>query len=435
MKELTVEEKFAKALLKLRQIRPFFSAIYEVIEKEAVSYVDTMGVTCNKIVYNAKYVDNETFKEFMFDIMHEISHIALMHVVRLEKRDLLLWTIACDLYVNKLLAEEFGLQQGISMPNDEIEMGKGSLYDNKLDVDIDIVEEIYQRLAKQAEAQGYFSEVVLDSDDVQYKEYKLDTSNNPDLYNNFITIRRDMKFDMINNGEDSNHQEDQNKRIIIDAKTRMEMMGDKTAGTTTSKIETLVNKLLESKVDWRKLLRKYCIQYKSRDLSFSSPDKRMFYQDAIYPGESSESEDILKNVKICIDTSGSISTDDLGHFLYQVEQLTKTFKTSAEIINWDTEIECVAPLDNLNVGIPNIDTYKVIGRGGTDPSCLFEYFDSKKCKVKPFVVLVFTDGYIPDLENYKWKNKYKNTIWIMTKDYNEKFKPPFGKLAFAEFTK
>lgn len=85
MKELTVEEKFAKALLKLRQIRPFFSAIYEVIEKEAVSYVDTMGVTCNKIVYNAKYVDNETFKEFMFDIMHEISHIALMHVVRLEK--------------------------------------------------------------------------------------------------------------------------------------------------------------------------------------------------------------------------------------------------------------------------------------------------------------------------------------------------------------
>lgn len=48
---------------------------------------------------------------------------------------------------------------------------------------------------------------------------------------------------------------------------------------------------------------------------------------------------------------------------------------------------------------------------------------------------MFTDGYIPDLENYKWKNKYKNTIWIMTKDYNEKFKPPFGKLAFAEFTK
>lgn len=75
------------------------------------------------------------------------------------------------------------------------------------------------------------------------------------------------------------------------------------------------------------------------------------------------------------------------------------------------------------------------GRGGTNPDCLFEYFDSKKCKIKPIVTLVFTDGFIGgNQDRPKWKKKYKDTIWIMTKDYDKNFKPAFGQLAIARFS-
>jgi predicted metal-dependent peptidase len=81
--------------------------------------------------------------------------------------------------------------------------------------------------------------------------------------------------------------------------------------------------------------------------------------------------------------------------------------------------------------LTNID---VKGGGGTNPRCLFEYFDSKQCKVKPDLVLIFTDGYFwSDTIENKWIRKYKNTIWVMSEYYNKEFKPDFGKVTQAEF--
>lgn len=427
MKKLTVEEKFAKAVLKLRNLRPFYSSLYEAIEKVEVEYIDTIGVTCDKIIYNKKYIDKLEFEEFMFDTLHELSHIALMHVVRRENRDPFLWNIACDLYVNKMISEEFRVVPGIYRDSDIIKITPTIVFDQYMDINEEIVEDIYNRIEKQANEQGYFS-------CTENKTYVFDTSKHPDRYHNYIRINRQSCSDLVDNGEDKNRQEDKNRKVIIDAKTRAEMSGgssNNNIGCGTGKLEELIDKLLESKVDWKKLLRKYCIQYKSKDISFSSPDKRMFYQDVIYPGEHSESEEVLKNVKLCIDTSGSISKEDLGYFIGQVGQLLKTFKTSAELINWDTEIESIRNIqDNQILGE---EARKVKGRGGTDASCLFEYFDSKQCKIKPFVVVVFTDGYIPIIKNSKWQKRYKNTIWIMTKDHNNEFNPPFGKKAYANF--
>jgi predicted metal-dependent peptidase len=160
------------------------------------------------------------------------------------------------------------------------------------------------------------------------------------------------------------------------------------------------------------------------------PDKRMFYQDAIYPGQDVSADNKLKNVKICIDTSGSISQLDLQRILGQVLDLLKQFKVTAELICWDAEAYSMGQLTS-EIQIPNAD---LVGGGGTDPNCVFKYFESKDCKIKPFVTLIFTDAYF-SMDNFKdsYKKKYKNTIWIMTEDHDDDFKPPFGKVAFAKF--
>ena len=53
--KLDVEQKFAKALVRLRKERPFYSAIYESLERiEENDKVDTIGVNTKQIVYNSK---------------------------------------------------------------------------------------------------------------------------------------------------------------------------------------------------------------------------------------------------------------------------------------------------------------------------------------------------------------------------------------------
>lgn len=453
--KLDVDQKFARALVKLRSIRPFYSAVFETIPHIESKSIETMGVTVNKLKYNYDFCDKLQFEEFMFVVLHEIGHIALMHVARCEHRDPILWNLACDLYVNKMLAEEFDLKPGVYNSHERnlsIKMPEFCLYCSSLDLDVDFVERIYECFAGQAKQNGYFDKGAYETDDKEDNDKKYEftyTGSSKDTeedsfcscddeerkkYETFkITISKAKKFtlcdDLIDDGSDSVQKDNDAKRILSEAKMRYDMTA-KNAGYGAGRLLFEVEALLKSRVDWKKLLRKYCINFRMKDTSFNTPDKRMYYQNAIYPGQTSENQSVLKDVKVCIDTSGSMSDEDLAYIMGQVLDLTKQFKTFADIIAWDAEVESVQSLN----GTAQVHT-KLKGRGGTDAGCVFQYFDSKECKVKPFVTLVFTDGYFDvDEFNPKWKRKYANTVWVMTRNYNADFKPPFGKLAFAKFS-
>ena len=57
IEQLTLEQKFAKVLVNLRSLRPFYSAIYEVMEKIPSKVIPTCGVTSNKMYYNEEFLD------------------------------------------------------------------------------------------------------------------------------------------------------------------------------------------------------------------------------------------------------------------------------------------------------------------------------------------------------------------------------------------
>lgn len=424
--DFTVDEKFAKVVVDLRRVRPFYSAVYEAMPKQESEIVDTMGVNSTHLTFNRKFVEKISYGEFLFTILHEIAHVALIHVSRRGDRNPQIWNIACDLYVNKLLCDEFSVYPGGISNELKMEVPKGIMYTNTLNTDTEIVEEIYIELMKQFDQQG-------NEGGVKHLRYKGSLAGTE--WEAFM-IPNDMPKDLIDDGKDKNQQDSNCKRILVDAKTRYEMSssGSKSYSDEKGKLKFLVDAILESKIDWKKLLRKYCILYKSTEVSFKNPDKRMYYQSAIYPGAGDESTEVLRNVKVCVDTSGSMSDEDLSYILGQIRQLMMQYDTTAEMICWDAGVESTTILDsNSNFGEKQ---KSLAGRGGTDPTCLFEYFDSKACKVKPFVVLIFTDGYFeqPALTPIQ-RRKYKNTIWVMTRDYNKDLNPTIGKLAFAEFDK
>lgn len=439
---LTVEEKLAKVVIDLRQMKPlgFYSAVWETIKKVQSTSIKTIGVSSNTLTYNPEFVDNRAYKQFLFIALHEIGHIALMHSARRGNRHPELWNIACDLYVNSMICKE--INSNLSQYSKMIEIPTDMQYTDTLDTSVEIVDDIYDNLYEQAKYNGYLVHKSINNDGTYYFEYtgklygkKYETI----LFDHGAQGYSACPGDLVNNGDDENQQMNDARQIVTEAKTRHEMRNSDSsstdAGAFAGRLEALVSKLLESKIDWRKLLRKYCIQYVTKDISYKTPDKRMYYQSAIYPGLTSESEEILKDVKVCIDTSGSMSDTDLAYVMGQVKSLMNTYKTKAEVLSWDTEVEGSFEVDSDISNIKKSNTYTLYGRGGTDPKCLFEYFDSPKCKVKPFVTLIFTDGYFGDIElTPRQKRLYKNTIWIMTREYNVAFKPPVGKIAYAKFS-
>lgn len=436
---LTVEQKFAKAMIDLRKHRPFYSAIYEVMDKIEDESIGTMGVNNTQFRYSPKFVDGLSYPEFLFVLLHEIGHISLMHVVRRGNRDPKLWNLAADLYVNKLIAEEFSIVPGKSAANVSITMPTDGCWCESLNIDEEFTEDIYESFYEQSKNNGYLKDIMnnadyndIESDDnitledgseigkhkTYHFEYSGKNSGKPFDINMDVDV---FSKDLLEANGDKIKQENDAKRLLSNAVTRHAMLGQE-AGNTPGKLEVLVNNMLKSHIDWRKWLRKYCIKAKSTDSTFSNPDKRMFYQSAIYPGQSTDENNTIKGIKVCIDTSGSISDEDLAYFMGQIYSMTKQFKIDAEVIAWDTEMySCGTIKPNIN-----FNELDLAGRGGTDPTCLFEYFDSKSCKVKPIVTLIFTDGFWYMDENKSWAKKYKDTLWVLTKDAQKDFKPPFG---------
>ena len=422
--EMTVEQKFAKAMLNLRELRPFYSAVYEVIEKRESTQIETIGVGTNDMAYNHDFIDKTEFNEFIFIILHEIAHIALMHVSRREHRDAKLWNVACDIYVNKVLSNEFRIHPGErrSVNGIDIKMPTNCLFCDTIDTEKDFVEDMYESLEEQANKNGY-------NQGSNGEKYVFRVGNNSNNRGKLVEISKDSETDLIDNGDDSNVKQQKSEKVVADAIVRIDMSSSN-QGNQEGGLIVLARKRLESHLDWKKLLRRYLISACRSDSSFSRPDKRMFYQKAIYPGQIQDEINSIKGIKICIDTSGSISDEDIEHFCGQVYSLTKQFNIDAELIYWDSDIQSTGEFKDYRE-FERVDIY---GRGGTDPSVIFNYFDSKKCKVKPVVTLIFTDGFF-SVSNISalQRKKYKDTIWIMTKNSNKSFDVPFGKKAEVKF--
>ena len=197
--------------------------------------------------------------------------------------------------------------------------------------------------------------------------------------------------------------------------------------------EAYVDKELAPKVDWRTVLLNRLVALRSDEKSLSTPDRRFAYRKVYIEGETNQDE-LLRDIKICVDTSGSMSDQDLAIAFEQIHQLLRTYRVEAELIFWDDGIQSVQPFDDKKSF--DVAKYKATGRGGTDPDCVFELFNSREyrlgIKSKPALIIMFTDGYFNG-PSEKYKAKFgRDTLWIISGDKpnsKSRFDPPFGRVA------
>ena len=198
-------------------------------------------------------------------------------------------------------------------------------------------------------------------------------------------------------------------------------------------VEAFVESELVPKVNWRSIVKNRLIASVSDETSLSTPDRR-FIQSGLYVEGRNIEETKLEGIKLCIDTSGSMSDIDIAIAIHQIMQLCKQYNTQADLVYWDDGIQDIVPYAQLTK--KDLEHYRATGRGGTNPNCIFAEFSKPEYlrgkKVKASLIVIFTDGYIAEV-NPKYKRLFgKDTIWVLCGTGSmpkEQFKPTFGRIA------
>ncbi len=481
---MTVEQKLARSVLKMKATHAFYFAIYSLLKRIESEDLPTMGVTATELHYNPKFVAELDESELNFINLHEVCHVAMIHSVRGKGKNHTIFNVACDYYVNKVLCEEFTLVPGreVVINGVSIKCPSDLLYNDNVDIVKDTPEIIYEELMQSIEKNNpSFLGQGQDQGNQRNSpggsggsgENKEDEENNGDNQdgsggegkNKEDNIGKQSKGQG-NTGEETGEQSGGGNSgtskgndagqgsgdevecdfrgdkikikkvytdLIIDdsgdkskeahqGKTLVERARLKSRGVGGCQLERLVEEILAPKIDWKRLFRNQLKELNVQISTFSSPDRRYLGRGMYMPGPKKLEAEKLKGVKVCIDTSGSMTANELGECFTQVKDMLKTFELDAEVIYWDWEIENKDKFKSLK----EFRAIKPKGGGGTNPSCVFEYFESRECKDKPSVVIMFTDGEFGEVK-VSSKRKYKDTIWVIKN--NKGFTAPFGKVA------
>lgn len=176
----------------------------------------------------------------------------------------------------------------------------------------------------------------------------------------------------------------------------------KSRGNVPGAIKQIIDEIMESKVNWRAILRNFVAKRRSTKKS-PTWRKRNRRLGTLQPGNKKNRK---LNLTVAIDTSGSVSDKELALFTGEIQ---KIYQNGADI----TVIECDAAVQNVYEYTKKLQksggmTFK--GRGGTDFRPVFEHImNPEKTKAKPDAVIFLTDGYGPAPNVFKIP-----TLWCLT---------------------
>lgn len=391
--EMSIDDKFLKGFLSLTKLNPFLGIEFSSMKKyDKSERIPTIGVS-DCIYYNSDFLQSLPEAEFNFVLMHELYHVALLHPARIGTRNRELFNIACDYYVNSLIATEYNLPRDgtPTMVNGvQLLLSSQGVYDTCYDNTQMTVEEIYDSLVD---------------------AYGLDES---------VAIAKRI-LDATHIGSDISPADASTLTQIVE-QALSTSAGYDVIGSSSDFIRK-VKATIVKPIKWQNILRKYLRSMVEVETSLSSPDKRYIYRDTILPGEYNVNNDAITDVVIAVDVSGSVSDEMINKTLGQIRHLLKDVSFNGSVLCWDTEVTSFEPLTSKS----KVDKIKIVGYGGTTPECVFNYY--KEHKLEPALTIFITDGFF-HISSNSIPKKYRDIVWLIYCDSNnslESFKPPFGK--------
>lgn len=349
----------AKIQLMARPDSAFFTTICFSLRHYFDDTIPTACTDGKKIMFNTKFFMDLDHEERIFLLLHETMHAAYLHMERFQEgmcHDRA--NIAMDHVINLQL-----IDRGFKMP-------KGGHADQQ-----------YAGLS--------WEEV-----------YKL-LPNNPG---------KPMMQDLIPGTGDPAEAQRAMEDILVRASIQSKIAQDK-PGTIPGEIEIFLNRLLNPKLPWNRILQKYLQAFAKNDYTWRKPNRRYFPRHHL-PSLYSES---LMNIAVAVDTSGSVSDADFLRFVTETHSILRMMKPEKlTLIQFDTEIKSVNDIGSVQ----ELMQVSFSGRGGTQINPVLDWANTNK----PQLLLVFSDGEFR-FHNVQTKS---STIWLIHD--SPRFTAPFGKV-------
>ena len=301
--------------------------------------------------------------ERAFLLFHELWHVAKMHQLRRGSKTPVRWNYACDYHINQILIEEM-----------QLKMPEGGLYDKQYRKLSE--EEIYDLLPEDLEEEG-----------------------DPSLLDIPVT----------NTPVSSELQSKTAQEIISAVASAIKSV----SSTSSADVISILERFTTPQVNWRVELQDYFKDtFMNQDYSWKRPSRR--FTDIYMPSLTAEDEGRLDHLAYFVDTSGSISIEEIQLFNSELKHIKDTLKPKKlSIIQFDTQTYTPITLaEDEEFHFINVE-----GRGGTSLTCVYEWIQ----KEEPTASVVFSDLYCAPMDQ-------PNTpvIWCCVGD-NPFSKPAFGK--------
>ena len=129
------KEIIQKCILQVRKECVFFGALMLFAEIRETNKIPTAATDGLVLFFNKDFLFSLSSSEQNALMLHEVLHMALLHVSRRENRDPHIWNIAADIVVNDLIQR-----------NTSFKLPKGAIFDEQYRDKS--VEYIYEKLLK-----------------------------------------------------------------------------------------------------------------------------------------------------------------------------------------------------------------------------------------------------------------------------------------------
>jgi predicted metal-dependent peptidase len=326
--------------------------------------IPTYSTNGQDIRVNPSFAASLTTKENAFVIAHEILHIALEHLFRLENRDPTLWNVATDYAINGLL-----VSQNIGDIPKDPQTGQPAGFFS-YEYSKKTAEEIYEILEK----------------------------------SNINTARRFL---------DGHEYPATTAEMAQQGLEKVRILVQQCAGsdlTQTAIWREIVKSKKFAMFDWKNLLQHKISHHQSNFHTYSRPHRRSW------------NGNIEITVVVCLDTSGSISDDVLKEFLDEVLNICDVCRNiTLHVWCFDTQVRHHRTFTRDNLS--EVSDYIPCGGGGTIIRTNWRYLDA--AEIDPDVIVVMTDFF--DSENIEaFHDERFDTIWVIRN--NPKAKPSFGSV-------
>jgi len=399
----SVRKRVIRARVQLLLKNPFFGYLANYLELREHQSEYPTGTDGIFLYYFPEKMDRLKDEEIEGVFAHEVMHLALGHIWRRGSRAKRLWNMAADYAINAILKDHFRLPEGILYEKE---------FENKS------AEQIYNELLSEDGLLGGEGDTIDDHgvwDNTQEGGHDINRQDSgqgeildkpTEATKEVLDKSAEATKEVLDKSAEASKNEELWKQRAIEAAAVAKHQGMFPLG-----IARVVGELAYPRLNWRQLLHQYIKQRSSDDYDWMRPDRRLLQYGVYYPSSKSE----LLKIAVAVDTSGSVSDEQLDEFLAEIRNILQSFSSfSARLLACDAAVHA----DMMVVHDSDFESFLkcLSGSGGTDFRPVFSKIDDDPPEV--LVYLTDGDGKYPD------SSQPFDVIWVMN-SYRE---PPFGRV-------